>query len=215
MLPKAMQSLNSQTCPLCFLAPSINKGDFFICQGCGGIFRAKKSHPTPSAERTRYETHNNDVHDTRYQQFVDPITQAVIREYSPQHQGLDFGAGTGPVISHLLQKQDYQLRQYDPFFHNHPELLNFTYDYIVCCEVIEHFHHPDREFRLLKKLLKPGGCLFCMTHLYEPGIDFENWYYKNDFTHVFIFQRKTLHWIERHYRFSSVQINDRLIRLYA
>jgi SAM-dependent methyltransferase len=200
---------------LCHVADSMHKDVFFVCKSCGGIFRAKHSYPTSSAEKSRYETHNNDVTDVRYQQFVAPITRAVLRGYSSTHQGLDFGAGTGPVISYLLQNQDYRIRQYDPYFHDYPELLNKTYDYIVCCEVMEHFHYPDREFSLLRRLLKPNGSLFCMTHLYEPDIDFENWYYKNDPTHVFIYQRKTLHRIKNQFRFSAVQIDSRLIRFHA
>ena len=31
-----------------------------------------------------------------------------------------------------------------------------------------------------------------MTHLYIKEIDFAKWYYKNDITHVFIYQRETL-----------------------
>jgi SAM-dependent methyltransferase len=209
-----MQILNEQPCPLCHLPASMSMGEFFSCQNCGGIFRARHTYPTPSIEKDRYETHNNDIHDERYQQFVSPITQAVLAEYSPAHQGLDFGAGTGPVISYMLQKQGYQIRQYDPFFHNHPELLHDTYDYVACCEVMEHFHHPDREFELLRRLLRPGGGLFCMTHLYEPGLDFDTWYYKKDPTHVFIYQRKTVHWITKQYDFRAVTINDRLVKFY-
>jgi SAM-dependent methyltransferase len=200
---------------LCHAAHSIDKDDFFVCLNCDGIFRAKRLYPTPSAEKSRYETHNNDVNNPGYQRFVAPIIQAVLNSCSSDDQGLDFGAGTGPVISQLLQNHGYQIQQYDPFFHNYPELINRTYDYIVCCEVMEHFHHPDREFRLLRKLLKPNGYLFCMTHLYEPDIDFGKWYYKNDPTHVFIYQRKTLHRIKDQFGFSSLQIDRRLIRFHA
>lgn len=210
-----MQTQNHQQCPLCHSASPIYMGDFFSCGACGGIFRGEHSYLTPSAEKRRYEAHNNDINDARYQQFVAPITEAVLSSYSPKHQGLDFGAGTGPIISHLLQEQGYQIKQYDPFFHNYPELLLDTYDYIACCEVIEHFQHPDQEFRLLKKLLKPRGSLFCMTHLYEPDTDFENWYYKNDPTHVFIYQRQTLYWIKNMFGFSSLQIDNRFIQFTA
>jgi hypothetical protein len=207
-----MQIQNVQSCPLCHQAGSFYDDDFYLCQTCAGIFRARYSYPRPAAEKNRYETHNNDVTDTRYQRFVSPITRAVLRGFSPHHQGLDFGAGTGPVISHLLQRQGYRIRQYDPFFHNDPELLKKTYHYIVCCEVMEHFHKPANEFKLLKSLLKENGSLICMTHLYQSGIDFANWYYKNDPTHVFIYQRKTLQWIKERFGFSSMQVDNRYIR---
>ncbi|MFN3491124.1 MAG: class I SAM-dependent methyltransferase [Anaerolineales bacterium] len=210
-----MQFQKNQICPLCHSIGSIFQGDFFLCENCGGIFRGKHSYPTPSAEKKRYEAHNNNVEDKKYQQFVFPITRAVLKNYLPSHHGLDFGAGTGPVISYLLEKQGYQIKQYDPFFHNYPELLKQTYDYIVCCEVIEHFHNPRQEFGLLRRILKPHGSLFCMTHLYQPDINFESWYYKNDPTHVFIYQKQTLDWIKHYFNFSSVQIDNRFIQLNA
>jgi SAM-dependent methyltransferase len=203
----------SEACPLCHHPGALLQDEFHTCQNCAGIFRAAAFLPTPEAEKSRYETHNNDIHDPRYQQFVSPITQAVLAGFTKHHQGLDFGAGTGPVISYLLQKQGYDIQQYDPFFHPAPELLRATYDYIVCCEVIEHFQHPDKEFELLRKLLKPNGSLFCMTVVYEESIDFGSWYYKNDPTHVFFYRSETLRWIKNQFGFSSLQIENRLIQL--
>ena len=95
------------------------------------------------------------------------------------------------------------------------ELLTRKYDYIVSCEVIEHFHKPDVEFSLLHKLLKHGGTLICMTFLYDEHIDFKNWHYKNDSTHVFIYRHKTIKFIADHYGFTNFEINNRLIILKA
>ena len=184
-----------------------------MCSECYGLFRPVRHLPSLEQERARYETHNNDVDDPRYQAFVSPIVSAVGRDFGPQHSGLDFGAGTGPVISKLLRDKGYQIASYDPLFHNRPALLDDSYDYIVCCEVIEHFHSPDREFHLLKRLLKPNGRLYCMTHLYHIEIDLVDWYYTKDPTHVFIYQPKTLGWIRRHYGFSSCIVQDRLVVL--
>ena len=134
-----------------------------------------------------------------------------LKDFSKDYFGLDFGAGTGSAISKVLRDNDYQITEYDPYFHPFPELLEKQYDYIACCEVVEHFHHPDKEFRLLKKLLKPNGKLYCMTHVYNREIDFENWYYKNDHTHVFMYQKETIEWISKTFGFSDVKINNRLI----
>jgi len=67
-------------------------------------------------EKECYQTHNNDILDKRYQQFVSPITSHIYNHFSPEDRGLDFGAGTGPVISYLLRQKEYQIKQYDPFF---------------------------------------------------------------------------------------------------
>jgi SAM-dependent methyltransferase len=201
-----------ELCPLCHkTGEAFYKNIFYICKECFGIFRSKKDYPAPEKEKARYELHQNDVNDAGYKQFVSPITTTVFNSFTPENIGLDFGAGPGSVISKILRDRRYNIKLYDPFFHNFPELLNEKYDYIVCCEVIEHFHNPDKEFRLLKKLLKPLGCLYCMTHIYNMEMDFKKWYYKNDFTHVYIYQEQTLEWIKMKYGFSEMKIDNRMI----
>lgn len=206
--------VNGTTCPLCHgTGDWVTGTEFLLCGVCRGLFRHVLYLPCPEREKARYESHRNDVNDSGYQAFVSPIVSAVLRDYTPQHRGLDFGAGTGPVISKLLSDNGFRIAQYDPFFHDHPALLQERYDYVVCCEVIEHFHSPDREFRLLKRLLKPQGRLYCMTCLYGPEVDLRNWHYLKDFTHVFIYQPATFAWIRRNYGFSSCAIEGRLITL--
>jgi 2-polyprenyl-3-methyl-5-hydroxy-6-metoxy-1,4-benzoquinol methylase len=90
-------------------------------------------------------------------------------------------------------------------------LLEAKYDFIVCCEVIEHFHNPRKEFLLLRKLLFPKGKLYCATNLYTNEIDFSQWYYKNDFTHTFFYATETIEWIKKKLSFSSATIDNRLI----
>jgi SAM-dependent methyltransferase len=203
------------TCQLCLGSSTVfyqfKDRLYHQCSNCRGIFVDEGLRPDRVTEKLRYEEHNNDVMNEKYQQFVTPITEAIFNNHSKEDKGLDFGAGTGPVISKLLKDSNYCIGQYDPLFHNYPALLNDKYDYIACCEVIEHFHNPKKDFGLLKKLLKKGASLYCMTHLYDESIDFHNWYYKNDPTHVFIYQKPTIHWIQQEFGFLNVTIADRLI----
>jgi SAM-dependent methyltransferase len=164
-------------------------------------------------ERKRYTEHNNCVDDPRYQKFVSPIVDEIKHDFTPEHMGLDFGAGPGPVITKLLQDADYKIELYDPFFWNRPEVLSVNYDYIACCEVIEHFNNPLKDFWRLQSLLKPGGVLYCMTEIYSDQINFKNWHYKNDPTHVFFYHKNALEWIKHNLHFSSLQISNRLIKL--
>ncbi len=206
--------MNDMACPLCRNeADWVSGTEFLLCRECQGFFRHVRYLPNHEQEKARYETHNNDVDDPGYRAFVSPIVSAVLRDFTPNHSGLDFGAGPGPVISKLLGEKGFNIVQYDPFFHNHTALLEDSYDYIVCCEVIEHFRSPDREFQLLKRLLKPQGRLYCMTHLYSTGMELDDWYYTKDPTHVFIYQPTTLEWIRRNHGFSSCIIQDRLVTL--
>lgn len=185
---------------------------FFECKNCGSVLRGRETFPDDKAEIERYTTHNNDVNDPRYQAFVSPITTAVQSDFSFENTlGLDFGAGTGPVITKVLNNNGYHLNLYDPFFHPDISVLNEKYDFIVCCEVIEHFHQPLKEFQLLKSLLKPNGKLYCMTDIYSQVIDFSKWYYKNDPTHVIFYTEKSLQWIQKEMGFNKLAIDRRLI----
>ena len=205
-------------CPLCFskgkLFYSQPERSYWECTHCKGIFLGKDHYPDPDTERERYLTHNNDINDPRYQKFVSPIVESVKKNFDPEkHVGLDFGAGTGPVITQLLSDSGFVVSAYDPFFLPFPGLLQKSYNFIVCCEVIEHFHNPAKEFDLLKSILLPDGKLFCMTHMYHPTISFPNWYYKNDPTHVFIFQENTFQFIKENFEFRELEIRNRLITL--
>jgi len=202
-------------CPLCSGSSAVfyqNDGKlYYRCTECSGIFLDKTLRLDKKAEMVRYEEHNNDIEDEKYQKFVSPISSAIMRDFNQKDSGLDFGAGPGPVISKVLKDNDFFIRQYDPFFHDYPELLNNKYDYIACCEVIEHFYDPAKGFRLLKNLLLQNGKLYCMTDIYDESIDFNNWYYKNDQTHVFFYHEKSVHWIKKEFGFSDVTIDGRLI----
>lgn len=187
--------------------------EYYNCPVCKSIFMNPRDYVTSEAEEERYKEHNNDVYDSRYQEFVAPIVRAVQGDYRPDSIGLDYGCGTGPVISKLLRDDGYELNLFDPFFANYPENLKIKYNYIVSCEVIEHFHSPKEEFHKLHSLLKPGGAIFLKTELYNEEIDFGNWNYKNDQTHVFFYQKETLEWIRKHYEFADLVIEEKYIKL--
>ncbi len=207
--------MTSPTCPLCNSIATLfcekPKHLFYKCTNCDGIFRPKDTFLTAEDEKAHYEKHNNDVFDERYQTFVSPIVNAILQDFSTEAKGLDFGSGTGPVIAKMLTDKGFQVQNYDLFFANDVSLLNQKYDCVSCCEVMEHFHNPYQEFELLKSLLLPKGKLYCKTAVYNHQKPFENWYYKDDFTHVFIYQPKTLEWIKSEFHFSNLIIKEKLI----
>lgn len=209
----------SVICPLCQhqagLFYQFKKRLYHQCQFCYGIFMDPALWPDREAEQRRYLEHLNDVEDSRFQRFVAPITELVQQLFQSHQQGLDFGAGHAPVITHVLQKAGFAIAAYDPLFFNDDALLEQRYDYICSCEVIEHFHHPAQSFAQLRNLLKPGGRLFCMTEIYHEGIDFHRWNYKNDPTHVFMYHRNTVSYIADKYGFKKAGIEGRLIQFQA
>lgn len=187
--------------------------NYFKCLNCHSVMLDQNDYISPEKEKLRYESHNNDVMDERYQRYASPFIKAVMNDYSKHHLGLDFGSGTGPVITKLLRDQGYSVNIYDPFFADDKDKLKFQYDYIVCCEVMEHFHNPYSEFERLRLLLKPMGTLYLKTSLYDESIDFNKWYYKNDLTHVFFYHKKALEFIMNHFGFNELIIKKDLIIL--
>jgi len=141
------------------------------------------------------------------------MTSYILNNFVLSHRGLNFGSGSGSAVSKILQDHHYHIKQYDPFFTDKQALTGQKYNYIACCEVMEHFQNPDEEFQLLYEPLEQNGTLICMTHLYDPSIDFHRWYYKNDPTHIFFYQKKTIEFISSRYQFYSFAIHNRLIVL--
>lgn len=185
--------------------------EFVVCRTCEGIQLLPEYFISPRAEEDRYLTHNNDVEDVRYQNFVSPITSGVLEDFSTKNTGLDYGCGTGPVAATELAKKGFSVRLYDPFFHPDTDALQNSYDFIICCEVMEHFFEPKQEFTNLSNLLNPGGKLYCKTSLYSEEIDFQNWYYKNDPTHVYFYTEKCLQWIRENMAFKKLEVFPKLI----
>lgn len=189
-------------CPLCeSFAPQFYKDTqtYYRCPTCDAIFVSDTELPDATSEKERYELHDDDTADVGYRKFVSPITDGIRRSFTHEDKGLDFGAGTSAIISVVLKEHGYNIVNYDPYFHNHPELLQQKYDYISSCEVIEHFYHPKKEFTLLREMLKENGKLFLMTDVYDESIDFVKWYYKNDPTHVCFFCLQTMDYLAKRY----------------
>jgi SAM-dependent methyltransferase len=212
MIKKITCSLcSSHTCFFC----QFRALHYYQCSGCRSVLLNPAMYLSKEKEKIRYEEHNNDVNEPGYQKFVMPLVKQVQLKFNQTHSGLDFGAGTGPVITKLLHDKGFKVQLYDPFFYDNPAALSQTYDFIVCCEVIEHFHSPAREFELLRSLLKPGGVLYIMTEIYHEGVNFGKWHYKNDPTHVFFYHKQALAWIKNHYKFAQLKIEGRLIHFEA
>ncbi len=210
----------TEFCPLCasgsthYYADKQRGKQFYQCQVCSLIFLHPDLYLSPDEEKKVYLQHQNNIHDPGYQKFVSPLVQFATDHYSAESLGLDYGSGTGPVITHLLNQQGYTVKQYDPYFHCDPSALEINYDYILVCEVAEHFYHPDQEFTRFKNLLRPNGSLVISTSLYSDEINFENWHYHLDPTHVMLYQLKTFEWIRDAYNFSSLKkLSNRLVVL--
>lgn len=187
--------------------------NYYHCIGCYSILLDPAEYLSPADEKERYDEHNNDVDDPGYRQFVKPLVDRVLQKYGSEAIGLDYGAGPGPVSAVLLRERGLKIELYDPFYWNERAVFDKKYDFIICCEVIEHFQAPAKEFKLLRSLLKPNGSLYCMTEIYTDGLDFSRWHYKNDPTHVFFYHRQALGWIKNECGFTKLTTDKRVIHL--
>jgi hypothetical protein len=210
----------SSKCPLCFSSSKIFFTDqksghnYYHCSKCDLRFLDPIKHLNSTQELARYKIHQNDVADINYQNFVRPMLQLVIKNTKSSDEGLDFGCGEAPALSHLLTQQGYKVSLYDPYFKPDHARLSQKYDFIIATEVAEHFYKPHEEFFRIKNLLNPQGSLGVMTSLFTELTNFETWHYRRDPTHVCFYSEATFRWIAKYYGFKSFECCDnRLIWL--
>ena len=198
-------------CPLCASTsptrlPRPTSPIYYHCPRCDVRFLDSGAFISRKEEHLRYSQHHNDHQEAGYRAFIDPLVQAVREALPPPAKALDFGAGEKAPVAGYLRECGYEVALYDPCFFPDTQPLNATYDVITACEVIEHLHTPGLEFKRLASLLKPGGILAVMTLLYSPEIDFENWFYRRDPTHVVFYTSDSIQWIRGQFGFATAQI---------
>lgn len=196
------------TCPLCrspdtsmFHAGDRASGyrDFLRCDVCDLVFVPEKFLPGGEDEKERYLEHNNDPHDGGYRDFLNRLYRELKPRLKRGAKGLDYGAGPGPALAEMMREDGFDMRIFDPYFHQDESVLRDTYDFITCTETVEHFHHPAREFENLDGMLKRTGWLGVMTGMLEDWSEFPSWYYRRDPTHVCFYSRRAMIWIAQRF----------------
>lgn len=192
-------------CPLCgmesggvwYLSP--HSESYFRCGECTLAWRARDERLGASAERARYELHENNPNDAEYVRFLRRLADPVIERLPASARGLDFGSGPTPVLAELLSSAGFPCVSYDPFFAANDALLDARYEFVTCCEVIEHVYRPAEVFALFQRLLRPGAVAGLMTRFYPDDDSFADWWYRRDPTHVCFYTESTMRWIgDRH-----------------
>jgi hypothetical protein len=195
-----MSGTEHPACPLCrgAGAPPFAEAHgrrYFACDGCGLLFLAPGQRLDRAAEVARYDTHENDPSDPRYRAFLCRVADPLVERLSPGAEGLDYGSGPGPTLSVMLEEMGFRMAIYDPFYAPDSQPLDRTYDFVTCTETAEHFFDPRAEFGRLDGLLRPGGIIAVMTEIFHDEIDFQDWHYSRDPTHVCFYRPATLLWI--------------------
>jgi 2-polyprenyl-3-methyl-5-hydroxy-6-metoxy-1,4-benzoquinol methylase len=165
------------------------------CQDCELVFVPSEYWLDPEEEKARYDLHENDPQDVGYRRFLGHLFHPLNERLEPGSHGLDFGSGPGPTLSVMLEEAGHHVDLYDPFYADHPEVFDRSYDFITATEVIEHLYDPWPELTRLWSMLRPGGYLAIMTQLVIDRKAFSTWHYKDDDTHVAFYSDATFRWI--------------------
>lgn len=188
-------------CPLCTgTATAFHEdqhGRFHRCPDCALVFRDAAQHLSTGAEVARYREHLNALDDQRYLDFLDRLAAPLAERLPLGARGLDFGCGPVPAMALLLERRGFPTASWDPHFHNHASLLDATYDFVACSEVLEHIPAPRPVLATFARLLQRGGLVGIMTQFRAESRSFESWWYRRDPTHVCLYCPHTMHWIAR------------------
>ena len=131
-----MISIEKEICRLCGeISEPFFDNEFFHCGTCKGISRKSTSLPDLEKEKNRYDHHQNSP-DDGYVNFISPIINYILENISKDKVGLDFCCGPNSVSSKILEENNYKIKKYDPFYENHPEILNEKYYFIIAIEVV-------------------------------------------------------------------------------
>lgn len=204
----ARNTLRRNHCPLCdsgdlsLITPKNDKRQYYLCGHCTLIFTDELHLLKPEEEKSCYQLHNNSITEPGYVDFLNRVINPSLEFINEEMKGLDFGCGPGPVLSKLLHEKGIYCDIYDPFFY--PDYPEGTYNFIFSTETFEHFHNPKREIEKIDHLLQPGAFLCIMTERWESQERFENWYYKNDPTHVCFYHDKTFDFIAGEYNMEKI-----------
>ena len=172
---------------------------FLHCPQCDLIFVPETHHLSPDQEVSRYKMHRNTLSNEGYVgMFLEKI--AMVHKYCPHVKSvLDYGCGPSPVLAELLKREGFSCDIYDPYFF--PEFPEGSYDLVISTEVFEHLRNFKTELNKICKLIKQGGYLAVMTSLHDVVIDFKNWWYASDPTHICFFGVRTFEWLAKEFGF--------------
>ena len=186
---------------------------YLTCAHCDLTWLDPAFRLSADVERERYLLHQTEAEDAGYKKFVAGLIKAVTDRARPGARGLDFGAGHQPVLAGYLREAGYAMEIYDPFFWPDPGCLERSYDFVVACEVVEHFFDPRLGFAKMLARVKPGGVLVVNTEPHPGQAKFTNWYYRRDPSHVAFYSPRTFEVIGGQFRLARVSVEGRVAQL--
>ncbi|MCO4755111.1 MAG: class I SAM-dependent methyltransferase [Bacteriovoracaceae bacterium] len=187
------------------------KAKYFKCTNCDLVTLDEEQLLGPEKELSHYKCHENDKPDPGYTKFLYRCLAPTLKFLDPKMKGLDFGCGSYPMLAELMRKEHFEMDYYDPFFYPSKESLQDNYDFVTATEVVEHFHEPSKSWDELVSRVGKGGVLSVMTSLHSEDLDFTNWSYRFDHTHVSFYSVKTMNWIAQNHGLEVLEASKNVV----
>ena len=188
------------------------KVTYDVCQKCDFISKQEAYHLSEEDEHGRYSLHNNFPDNEGYVNIFNNMIDIHVRTLKNVKKVLDFGCGPYPTLKILLERLDYKVSIYDPYFEKDLAYRNQKYDLITTTEVIEHMVDPIKELSHMLSLLDDKGYLLIMTLFREMDQErFLTWWYRRDRTHISFFNETTFKFIQDKFDLVEVSNNNKNI----
>ena len=165
---------------------------YYHCKECEYIFKSSECHQDFTAQKERYNLHENEEEDAGYKAYFQRFLDFTLPLVGIPKTALDFGCGASSLLANMLEEKGIKCDYYDPIYH--PDTLSDSkkYEFIVSTEVFEHLHQPKEVFESLLERLEEGGYLALQTQFHPNDIEaFKKWYYHQDPTHIVFFTAHT------------------------
>lgn len=165
---------------------------YYHCNSCEYIFKSPEYYQDLELQKERYNLHENNEEDEGYRAYFQRFLNFVFSHVDEPKRALDFGCGRTALLATLLEEHGVRCDYYDPIYY--PQNLKDTkkFDLIVSTEVFEHLHQPKEVLADLIMRLNKDGYLAIQTEFHtNDRIDFQNWWYPQDCTHIVFFRAKT------------------------
>ena len=188
------------------------KVTYDVCHNCDFISKQESYHLSEEEEHGRYSLHNNFPDNEGYVNIFNNMIDIHVRPLKDVKTILDFGCGPYPTLKILLERLDYKVSIYDPYFETNLEYRNQKYNLITTTEVIEHMVDPIKELEHMLELLEDKGYLLIMTLFREMDQErFLTWWYRRDKTHISFFNETTFKYLQNKFNLIEVSNNNKNI----
>ena len=198
-----------------FLFKYHDEREFYHCEECDLKFVDRKSVLSLKDQKEVYDLHQNNIRSSGYEKFLMRVVDPIRKLLPDSSRGLDFGCGPYPMLIEIFNDYGYEnIYGYDPIYKNQVSLLENRYDFITCCEVIEHFINLKSDLDQLLECIVDSGILVLSTGLHhEAKREFKEWHYIQDITHINFFSKSTCEYIAKTFDLSILDLGNDIITL--